>query len=292
METRRPGGTATTPLLRGVAGGRAAIVSARRRSIGHSHRTQPAFVPTKLERKIVNGIAPPAMGVAASPSFERALQPACFASRADLRGLLPLEVRLRTVHAEGLARLLPLLLCGEESAALAFAQFAELAVLDRNARAQLSRMRLEEERHEVWLTRLRMGLPAPKPERGLRRIVRHFFLAIREPEVGAHLGRIASLDSAVCVILGALRHPRCALAADADLRRLLTRIHFEEAGHSRTASYYARIFGASDLRWLAIDTRERLTRLLALRAVAFDQVGVCPDRLSRRLLQVPRRLFV
>jgi hypothetical protein len=46
------------------------------------------------------------------------------------------------------------------------------------------------------------------------------------------------------------------------------------------------------LRWLAIDTRERLARLIALRAVAFDQVGVCPDRLSRRLLRVPRRLFV
>jgi hypothetical protein len=241
---------------------------------------------------MVNVVSPATVSAAASRGFERTSHPACFTSRADLRGLLPLDVRLRTRHAEALAQLMPLLLCGEESAALAFTQFAELAVLDGNARAQLSRMRFEEERHEVWLTRLRLGLPAPKPERGLQRIVRHFFLAIREPEVGAHLGRIASLDSAVCVILGALRHPRCALAADADLRRLLTRIHFEEAGHSRTASYYARIFGASDLRWLAIDTRERLTRLLALRAVAFDQVGVCPDRLSRRLLQVPRRLFV
>src|SRR6201998_4914023 len=100
---------------------------------------------------------------------------------------------------------MPLLLGGEESAALASTQLAELAVLDGKARAQLSRMRCEEERHEVWLTRLRLGLPPPKPERGLRRSVRHFFLAIREPEVGAHLGRIASLDSAVCVILGALR---------------------------------------------------------------------------------------
>jgi hypothetical protein len=239
----------------------------------------------------VNGIAPPAMGVAASPSFERALQPACFASRADFRGLLPLEVRLSTVHAEGLARLLPLLLCGEESAALAFAHFAELARLDGDARAQLERMRFEEERHEVWLTRLRLGLPAPRPETGLRRTVRHFFLAIREPELSAHLGRIAALDSAVCAILGALRHPRCALAADADLRQLLTRIQFEEAGHARTASFYARVFGVRDLRRLAIDTRERLVRLLALRAGAFDQVGVCPHSLSRRLLQVPRRLF-
>jgi hypothetical protein len=241
---------------------------------------------------MVNVISPATMGAVAYRGFERASQPACFASRADLRGLVPLDVRLRTSHAEALAQLLPLLLCGEESAALAFTQFAELAQLEGNARAQLSRVRFEEEHHEVWLTRLRLGLPAPKPDRGLRRIVRHFFLTIREPEVGAHLGRIASLDSAVCVILGALRHPRCALAADADLRRLLTRIQFDEAGHSRTASYYARIFGASDLRWLAIDTRERLARLIALRAVAFDQVGVCPDRLSRRLLRVPRRLFV
>src|SRR6202008_2959979 len=83
----------------------------------------------------------------------------------------------------------------------------------------------------------------------------------------------------------------CAIAADADLRQLLTRIQFEEAGHARTASFYARVFGVSDLRRLAIDTRERLVRLLALRAGAFDQVGVCPHNLSRRLLQVPRRLF-
>jgi hypothetical protein len=85
-------------------------------------------------------------------------------------------------------------------------------------------MRIEEERHVVWLTRLRLGLAAPRPDTGLRRTVRHFFLAIREPELGAHLGRIAALDSAVCVILGAMRHPRCALVADADLRQLLINI--------------------------------------------------------------------
>jgi hypothetical protein len=122
--------------------------------------------------------------------------------------------------------------------------------------------------------------------------VRHFYFAMRESDLGSHLGRIAALDSAVCVILGALRHSRCALAADADLRQLFRRIHFDEAGHSRTASFFARVLGAPDLHRLALDTRERLVRLLALRAGAFDQLGVCPDRLFRRLLQVPRRLFV
>jgi hypothetical protein len=46
-----PGAAATTPSLRGFAGGGAAIVSARRRSIGESHRERPAFDPIKLERK-------------------------------------------------------------------------------------------------------------------------------------------------------------------------------------------------------------------------------------------------
>jgi len=39
-----PEAAATTPLLRGAAGGGAAIVSARRRSIGESHRAQPELV--------------------------------------------------------------------------------------------------------------------------------------------------------------------------------------------------------------------------------------------------------
>jgi hypothetical protein len=240
----------------------------------------------------VNAILPSAIGIAGAPGLERAVSPACFASGADLRGLLPLDVRLSTGGAEALARLLPVLLCGEESAALAFAQFAELERLDTDTRAQLNTVRYEEERHEAWLTRLRLSLPTPEPDAGLRRTVRHFYRAMEEPQLGPHLGRIAALDSAACVILGSLRHRRCALAADAQLRRLFTRIHSDEAGHSQTAIFHARRLGARDLRGLATDTRERLVRLLTVRAAAFDQLGVCPDRLFRRLLQVPRRLWI
>ena len=88
--------------------------------------------------------------------------PACFgAPGAPIRWVTPFAVRIDTRYAEALAELLPLLLCGEESAALVFDHYAHSAALTAAARRAFERIGADEERHAVWLQRLWLGLPEP-----------------------------------------------------------------------------------------------------------------------------------
>lgn len=220
--------------------------------------------------------------------------PACFsAPNTAGRCATALSVRLETQHAEALAELLPLLLCGEESAALAFGSYAGSAALHAMARDELGRIQSDEESHAEWLQRLRLGLPAPRPDARLSRQIRRFYISVREPELGPHLARIAALDSAACLLFGALRRRRGPLDADIALSSLFAHIHRDEVRHVTVARRYARLLSASALylHGIAVDTRQRLTQLLALRADALEALGICPNLTVRRLLAVPRNLF-
>lgn len=203
-----------------------------------------------------------------------------------------ISVRLHTRHCEALAELLPVLLCGEESAVLTFGGYIGSAALQAAARQEFCAIQSDEERHVTWLQRLKLALPAPRSNPGLLKEVRRFFAAVREPQLGRHLARIAALDSAACVVLGALRRRGAAIGTDRTLSQLFAQIHRDEVRHVASAHYYARLLcEAADLRALAVDTREGLTRLLARRADALEQLGVCPDGLLRRLVKLPGNLF-
>src|SRR3974390_1011624 len=128
-----------------------------------------------------------------------------------------ISVRLRSKSAEALAEVLPLFLCGEESAALTFSHLATMHSLSAADRGRLSEIGSDEARHELWLNQLRAGLPAPRTDSRGSREIRLFYLKLSDARIGTHLARIAALDSAVCVILGLLRQRHGALARDARL---------------------------------------------------------------------------
>ena len=226
-------------------------------------------------------------------SISSSVQRGCFAmAGARSQPMTAMRVRLDTRHCEALAELLPVLLCGEESAVLAFGGYVGSAALQAAARKEFSAIQSDEERHTTWLRRLKLGLPAPRPDQDLLRQVRRFFAAVREPQLGRHLGRIAALDSAACLVLGALRRRRGAIWMDRTLSNLFALIHRDEVRHVGIAHNYAKLLcDASDLRTLAVDTRESLTRLLVRRGDALEELGVCPDALLRRLVKLPRNLF-
>ena len=221
------------------------------------------------------------------------LRRGCFAvSAARNQPMTAMTVRLDTRHCEALAELLPVLLCGEESAVLAFGSYARSSALDAAARKELSSIQSDEEHHTTWLRRLKLALPAPRSDPDLLKEVRRFFGAVREPQLGRHLARIAALDSAACVVLGALRRRRGAIGRDRALSNLFAQIHRDEVFHVTIAHSYAKLLcGAADLRSLALETRESLTRLLARRAEALEHLGVCPDAVLQRLARIPRSLF-
>ena len=72
-----------------------------------------------------------------------------------------LRLRLQTVHADALARLLPVLLCGEESAALAMERIGSSVGGEREMRDALARIARDELEHQALLQRVRAVLPEP-----------------------------------------------------------------------------------------------------------------------------------
>jgi hypothetical protein len=203
----------------------------------------------------------------------------------------PMRLELIAPHSQAFCELLPLLLCGEESAVLAFARHAQLEQWGARAQQDFARVEIDEARHTYWLQRLRASLPAPRMDSRLRRGVKHFFLRQSSSNPGIHLGHIAALDSAVCLILGRLRRTN-ACASDARVAHIFEHIHRDEARHVAIARHYAReLCSAQDLFACATETREQLTSLMSEGAEALDTLEVCPDTLFRQLRRPPRRLF-
>jgi len=221
------------------------------------------------------------------------MEPACFGMAVPFSASEPpLPVRLSARHSEALSGLVPLLLCGEESAVLSFARYANSVPLGASGRRDFQGIQADEAVHARCLQRLRASLPTPCSDARRRASLRRFYARLSDLDFGDHLARIAALDSAVCLILGALRQQRGPIAKDAAVDRLLERIHEDEARHVTIARRYAVFLGKpQDLYPVAADTRDQLAAMLLERAGAFESLGVCADRLFHRVRTIPRNLF-
>ena len=199
--------------------------------------------------------------------------------------------RLADATAEALSELLQVFACGEESAAHAFAHLGSFA-LDDAARHGLTRVANEELVHERLLRGLRNALPAPAPDRELRRALLRFYHGIAQADIGLHLASIAALDSAVCVILAALLEPDRILAREPAVAAILRRIHRDEAGHVRLSRRLAAELVRGDaIGAIAENARLGLVGVLARRGAAFENLGVNAERLFARIVRVPDGLF-
>jgi hypothetical protein len=200
-------------------------------------------------------------------------------------------LRLKDGQAEALSELLQVFACGEESASLAFARFGG-SRLEDTARRGLARIAAEELIHERLLRGLRGALPAPARDRELRRALLGFYHGIAHVDIGLHLAAIASLDSAVCLILAALLEPDRVLAQEPGVATIFRRIHRDEAGHVRLSRRIAAELVRRDVTGaVAESTRRGLVDVLALRGAAFECLGLDAGRLFQRLCRVPDGLF-
>ena len=234
----------------------------------------------------------PAFAVARAVVAPAPFSPVCFElGRHAARARRPVpQLRLTDTCAAALAELLPLLLCGEESAALAFGAGRACAALATAASIELERIRREEVVHGLLLQRLQTGLPAAPLELPLRARMRRFFLALVDPDPGRYFAKIAGLDSAVCVLFGALRGKRKPLMVDATVATTFARIHRDEAAHAAAARRIALAYATAPLAMeVATETRGRLVQLLRERGAAFEKLGVDADRLFARLGEPSRR---
>jgi hypothetical protein len=235
-----------------------------------------------------------ALGAAPAAAAHLPFGPVCFDLEPHVNPVRwsPPRLALGDRCSAALADLLPLLLCGEESAALAFGGGRARAALDGAAKAELERIRREEIVHGHLLQRLQAALPPAPVEERLRARMRRFFVTLVDPQPGRYFARIAGLDSAVCMVLGALRRKGSPLVADATVAATFARIHGDEARHVAVARRIALAYATPTLAMdVATETRRRLVRLLGERAAAFDELGVDADRLFARLGTVSAGIF-
>jgi hypothetical protein len=204
---------------------------------------------------------------------------------------LPGPLRLGNAQAEALSELLQVFACGEESASLAFAHLGGSPIEDA-ARRALARVAEEELIHECLLRGLRGALPAPAPDRELRRALLRFYHGIAQADIGLHLASIAALDSAVCLILAVMLEPGRVLAQEPAASAIFRRIHRDEAGHVRLSRRIATGLVQGDvIGAVAENARLGLLGVLARRSAAFDSLGVDVGRLFARIARVPNGLF-
>jgi hypothetical protein len=223
----------------------------------------------------------------------RSVDPQVCFRLADVAPAVPLTglLRLGDAQAEALSELLQVFACGEESAALAFARLGA-SPLEDAARRALARVAEEELIHEGLLRGLRGALPAPAPDRELRRALLRFYHDIAQADIGLHLASIAALDSAVCLILAALLEPDRVLAQEPAATAIFRRIHRDEAGHVRLSRRIAAELVQGDvIGAVAENARLGLVGVLARRGAAFDSLGVDAERLFVRIGRVPNGLF-
>jgi hypothetical protein len=185
---------------------------------------------------------------------------------------------------EALGRLLPALLCGEESSFHVFWREAgRLTDLQfRQSLALARRIAAEELEHERLLRELRNCCPVAHDFATIRLKARRFFLRMASRDPALHFARVAGLDSGVCVILAAVAK---SLGRSRVVVDTFNRIRGDEARHVRFSREHSRELGGdpSLLANTAVRVRGELVELLDPLASSFESLGLDADHLFRRL---------
>ncbi len=198
-----------------------------------------------------------------------------------LRGIGP---SLSDAQAEACARLGTVLLCGEQSAVQIFAREVSRGLAPPETLRSLQIIEREEAAHEQALEALCRSLPAPPDAWALKRRAQRFFLRLgRAENIAQHFGQIAILDSAVCRMMYAIEHS--SIARGTPMHRLAGIIKRDEARHVAVSRRYAALFDPPPACRIeaAAALGSELATMLAPLGDSFEVLGVCSDRLFRRL---------
>lgn len=191
--------------------------------------------------------------------------------------------KLAPREAQALADLLPMLICGEESAVLAFDGLAASATTQ--ARSALAQVAEEERCHDALLSGIRAGLPEARNLAAALARANRFYLRLQERDPIRHLARITALDSAACMVIAALSRKGRGLSRDPDLVAKLHFIHRDEVRHVRLGLAMSAALGRERLT-IQEETRAALSTLLEPYADTFEILGVDPDILFGSLRRI------
>ncbi|USD67907.1 hypothetical protein [Vibrio sp. SCSIO 43136] len=156
----------------------------------------------------------------------------------------------QTGHDQALARLLPLLICGEQSSQWVFHNERErlIAQGQQESVEAFEEIVADEQYHEVALEAVMNKLPQPKDITSIKRRSQRFYTLLgRQETLGDHFAQIACLDALVCQIMKVME--KSALGADHPFTLLCRAIKQDEAKHVSIAKKHAKKLGFDRSEW-------------------------------------------
>ncbi len=195
----------------------------------------------------------------------------------------PIELKERQQSALG--SVIPLLICGEQSAITVFNDASQHgSPVARSLHHVFSSIEADEIVHEAAWQTLFAQLPDPQNLRQLKRRAALFFARLgRSPSIAEHFAQIAHLDSAVGTIMWHLE--RSDVARDKRIADLAREVKQDEARHVAVSRHYAFAAGIERARYadLGEKVRSSLIALLTPNADAIEGIGIDPAALFKRI---------
>lgn len=195
-------------------------------------------------------------------------------------------------HEEALARLVPFLLCGEQSAIHVFG--SEIERLRSNTLSKsidlLRSIETDEYAHEQALQTLTSMLMEPTDIKDIKRKARHFYVRLGNTTgMAQHFARVAQLDACVCIIMNAIT--KCDLGRDNLITQLFERIKKDEARHVAVSKKHFHYLGGDEKMLLdnKYDVSHKLVDLLSTEADSFETLGIDSDLLFSKLAHARQR---
>lgn len=188
----------------------------------------------------------------------------------------------------GIARILGVLICAEESAINIFHHEigrldAQRAVSEQRA---LREIESEERVHNWLIQQARSHYPQPDDIDAVRRRTKRLFMRVASRDLGEHFARITGLDSGVCISLSALLGSPKVRRANG-FARLIKHIRHDEATHVRKSRDHAVDLGfnSANFRDCYELTRTGMVDMLRPISSSFEALDVDPEKLFGRLLR-------
>lgn len=208
---------------------------------------------------------------------------------------------LTAEQTQALARLIPLLLCGEQSAVHIFNQESlrlcqniadssdQQAVLDYSkALEALTYIEADERYHEQALQFILAALPTDKEQHKIKRQAQLFYTRIAQntASLADHFEMIAKLDRCVCILMDAVSKSSL---QGSELATLFELIKKDEAKHVGFARKHSQQLRRADTTQHTdnkdFDVQARLVILLTDHNKTFERLGINSQALFERLLK-------
>ncbi len=184
----------------------------------------------------------------------------------------------------GLSKLIPLLLCGEQSAVFVF-QRESKRVSNESIKHALEKIEADENLHEKALQLLLMSLPTNESHR-TKRLAQRFYARIekRTNTIAEHFMAISELDACVCILMHTVANSSI---KHTNISKLFQLIKLDEARHVNIARNYAENLSL-EVSHNRYSINSELVELLKQEQGGFTQLGINTEELFKRLLDLKK----